>query len=98
MSLFELTAFQRDILFIIARLDQPSGQDIKAQFEDETSIEVNRGNVYPNLDTLVEINLIEKDPLDRRANCYSLTEEGISCLKQRHEWEQEQLSNIQKRI
>jgi len=98
MSLFKITAFQRDLLFIIPSLDHPTGQDIKSQFEDETATEVNRGNVYPNLDTLVEKGFVEKESLDRRANCYLLTEKGVYCLHQRHEWEQEQLSNVQQKV
>ncbi len=33
MSLFELTGFQRDLLYVIAGFDQPSGQEIKAELE-----------------------------------------------------------------
>jgi len=91
MSLFELTAFQRDLLFIAASLDQPSGQDIKEKFEVETTSEINRGNIYPNLDDLVGAGYLKKESLDRRTNCYILTQQGHNRLQQRHEWEQAQL-------
>ncbi len=92
MSLFELTAFQRDLLFITARLDQPSGQDIKKKFETETTSEINRGNIYPNLDDLVGAGYLKKESLDRRTNCYILTQRGHHRLRQRHEWEHAQLT------
>ena len=97
MSLFELTAFQRDLLFITASLEQPSGQDIKKKFEAETTSEVNRGNIYPNLDHLVEAGFLKKESLDRRANCYTLTQRGSHRLQQRHEWEQAQLTALQQK-
>jgi len=97
MSLFELTAVQRDLLFIIAECDQPSGQTIKACFEAETDTTVSEGQIYPNLDTLVEMGSVEKGQLDRRANYYMLTERGVRWLRQRQSWEQTQLRSVQVR-
>jgi len=97
MNLFKLTAFQRDLLFIIASLDQPSGQDIKKKFEDETISEINRGNIYPNLDDLVRSGHLKKESLDRRTNCYILTQQGRHRLQQRHEWEHAQLTAARQR-
>jgi len=94
MALFDRTAFQRDLLFIIASADRPSGQDIKARFEAEAATDVNRGNVYPNLDTLVEEGYVEKGRLDSRTNYYSLTEKGFHRLRQRHEWERAKLGSV----
>lgn len=94
MTLFDRTAFQRDLLFIIASEDRPSGQDIKARFEEEAETDVNRGNVYPNLDVLVNEGFVEKGRLDSRTNYYSLTEKGVSRLRQRHEWERAKLGSV----
>ena len=63
MPLFRLTGFQRDLLCVIAGLDQPSGQAIKERIEDEIETEVNHGRLYPNLDTLVENELVVKGKL-----------------------------------
>ena len=94
MTLFDQTAFQRDLLFVIANLDRPSGQDIKERIESETGSEVNRGKVNPNLDTLVEEGLVEKGRIDSRTNYYALTEKGSRCLRRRHEWEREQMEAV----
>jgi DNA-binding PadR family transcriptional regulator len=87
MSLFQLTAFQRDLLYVIASLDTPSGQGVKEKMEESTSIEINHGRLYPNLDVLVDEGLIERGDIDRRTNYYRLTESGVQALKDRREWE-----------
>lgn len=96
MTLFDRTAFQRDLLFIIASEDRPSGQDVKARFEAAAETDVNRGNVYPNLDVLVEEGFVEKGRLDSRSNYYVLTEKGERCLRRRREWERTQLEPASK--
>ncbi len=64
----DLTGFQRDLLYVIAGFDRPSGQDIKEEIEGYYSSEINHGRLYPNLDTLVNTSLVEKGQLDRRTN------------------------------
>jgi len=92
--MFELTGFQRDILYCIADTDDPYGLEIKQQLEEASSIEVNHGRLYPNLDTLVEEGLVEKKAKDDRTNLYLLTEHGINLIKQRRQWEDSKLSEI----
>jgi DNA-binding PadR family transcriptional regulator len=87
MSLFELTGFQRDLLYVIVSLDIPSGQFIRENIEQSTDTDVNHGRLYPNLDTLVDNGLVERGDLDRRTNYYQLTEFGVQALKDRREWE-----------
>ena len=87
MPLFKLTGFQRDLLYVVASLDMPSGQGIKEKMEESTNIEVNHGRLYPNLDVLVDNGLVERGDLDRRTNYYRLTESGIQALNDRREWE-----------
>jgi DNA-binding PadR family transcriptional regulator len=89
MSLFQLTGFQRDLLYTIAGLDRPSGQRIKERIQEETGSEVNHGRLYPNLDALVENGLVEKGEIDRRTNYYEISEEGIRAIRKRREWEDE---------
>jgi DNA-binding PadR family transcriptional regulator len=95
MALFDRTALQRDLLFVIASTQQPSGQDLKQRFEAETSTDLNRGNIYPNLDRLVGAEFVEKGKLDSRANYYTLTDRGSRCLLQRNEWERAQLQGVE---
>lgn len=84
--MFELTGFQRDLLYVIAGMDEPSGQEVKQQLEEYTG-EVGHGRLYPNLDTLVHRGLVEKGDIDRRTNYYALTDRGRELLVDRREWE-----------
>lgn len=83
----DLTGFQRDLLYVIAGADQPSGQDLKEEIEQYYSSEINHGRLYPNLDTVVNKELVEKGELDRRTNYYAITEDGEQALEDRGEWE-----------
>ncbi|AUV82783.1 PadR family transcriptional regulator [Salinigranum rubrum] len=95
MSLFQLTGFQRDLMFVIADLDQPSGQAIKERLEEELGIETNHGRLYPNLDTLVEEGFVERGNLDRRTNYYVLSDAGRQALVERREWEDRALRHVE---
>ncbi|SEU07495.1 PadR family transcriptional regulator, partial [Natrinema hispanicum] len=79
--------FQRDLLYVIAGADQPSGQDVKDEIEQYYSSEINHGRLYPNLDTVVNKELVEKGQLDRRTNYYAITDEGEQAIEDRYEWE-----------
>ncbi|MFC6763685.1 PadR family transcriptional regulator [Natrinema soli] len=82
-----LTGFQRDLLYVITGADQPSGQDVKEEIEEYYTAEINHGRLYPNLDTLVNDELVEKGELDRRTNYYAITEAGEQAIQDRREWE-----------
>ncbi|MFC4987638.1 MULTISPECIES: PadR family transcriptional regulator [Saliphagus] len=81
----ELTGFQRDLLYVIAGTDEPSGREIMADIDDYVE-EVTHGRLYPNLDALVECGLVEKGERDRRTNYYALTDRGERALEERREW------------
>jgi len=83
----DLTGFQRDLLYVIAGLDDPHGLAIKEELEGYYESEVNHGRLYPNLDTLVEKGLVEKGQRDRRTNFYTLTRRGERELDARQDWE-----------
>ncbi len=87
--MFELTGFQRDLLYVIAGADQPSGQDVKEEVEQYYSSEINHGRLYPNLDTLVNEEVVEKGQLDRRTNYYAISDEGQQEIEERREWEEQ---------
>ena len=84
--LFQLTGFQRDLLYVIAGQDRPSGQQIKKELEGELG-DITHGRLYPNLDTLVKNDLIKKGTHDRRTNYYEITERGLAELERRRKWE-----------
>ncbi|WP_049922405.1 helix-turn-helix transcriptional regulator [Halopiger djelfimassiliensis] len=85
----DLTGFQRDLLYVIAGADQPSGQDVKDEIETYYSADINHGRLYPNLDTLVNKELVEKGQLDRRTNYYAISENGLQEIEERREWERQ---------
>lgn len=82
----ELTAFQQNVLVILA--EEPRyGLAIKRELETYYDSEVNHGRLYPNLDDLVELGLVEKSELDKRTNQYSLTDEGYETVLDQLSWE-----------
>lgn len=89
--MFELTGFQRDLLYVIAGADRPSGQEIKERIEEDID-EVNHGRLYPNLDALVEEGLVDKGQQDRRTNYYMISESGRRVIRERREWENRHVS------
>ena len=89
--MFELTGFQRDLLYCIAGTEEPYGLGIKAELEAYGDTEVNHGRLYPNLDTLIDKGYVTKSKLDDRTNRYELTDAARSVLAERREWEAEQL-------
>jgi PadR family transcriptional regulator PadR len=91
----DLTAFQRDVLYVLAGLDEAYGLAIKAELEDYYEGDVNHGRLYPNLDELVERGYVEKGQIDRRTNSYDLTESGESALADRREWENSYLQDVE---
>ncbi len=93
MEMFELTGFQRDLLYVINGKDKPSGQTIKEELEQYVG-EINHGRLYPNLDTLVEKELVEKGQIDRRTNYYNITQRGKDLIEKRREWERQYLSAV----
>ncbi|MFC4986341.1 helix-turn-helix transcriptional regulator [Saliphagus infecundisoli] len=82
----DLTGFQRDLLYVIADIDRPSGQTIRDELDDYYTDDITHGRLYPNLDTLVTKGLVEKGELDRRTNYYELTDIGDDQLRTHHTW------------
>ncbi|MDZ7770655.1 MAG: PadR family transcriptional regulator [Woeseiaceae bacterium] len=83
----QLTAFQRDILYTVGKLDDPHGLAIKDELEAYYNSEVNHGRLYPNLDKLADQGFLSKGQKDDRTNEYQLTEQAHDAIQQRREWE-----------
>ncbi|GAB7013825.1 PadR family transcriptional regulator [Halolamina salina] len=81
----DLTAFQQNILVILSE-EAMYGLAIKRELEEFYGTEVNHGRLYPNLDDLVELGLVEKSELDKRTNQYALTEKGHEAVLDTLEW------------
>lgn len=82
----DLTGFRRDLLLIIAGLNEPKGLDICEELEKYYGTEIRHGRLYPNLDTLAENGLVAKGRHDLRTNKYELTDQGKDELKARLRW------------
>lgn len=89
---FELSGFQRDLLYVIVGSERPSGQDISRELENYT--DVGRGRLYRNLDVLVESELVKKGAKDQRANYYAITNRGGTVLRDRRAWENNYLTEL----
>ncbi|ELY93126.1 PadR family transcriptional regulator [Natrialba taiwanensis] len=85
--MYDLTGFQRDLLYVIAGQDDPHGLAIKDELEAYYETKINHGRLYPNLDTLVDKGLVEKGQKDRRTNVYSASRRGTREIEARREWE-----------
>ncbi|WP_248905131.1 PadR family transcriptional regulator [Halocatena marina] len=81
----ELSAFQRQILAVLAE-EARYGLAIKRELEAYYDQEINHGRLYPNLDDLVELGLVEKSARDRRTNEYALTEAGRDTITTQLSW------------
>lgn len=90
--MYDLTGFQRDLLYVIVGQDEPHGLAIKDELEEYYEKEIHHGRLYPNLDTLVDKGLVEKGQRDRRTNIYTLTRRGHRETEARREWEDEYVS------
>ena len=90
----DLTAFQRDILYVIASLDDPYGLGIKEGLESYYDDDVNTGRVYQNLGKLVDDEYVEKAAIDKRTNSYTLTAKATTAMDDRQSWETKQVQRI----
>ncbi|MFB6237550.1 MAG: helix-turn-helix transcriptional regulator [Halopenitus sp.] len=79
-----------DLLATIERLHTTSvqcyGLAVKEALETTYAEEINHGRLYPNLDELIELGLVEKSELDKRTNEYELTDAGRDLLVDRLQW------------
>ena len=91
----EYAAFQRDILCIIAGMDEPYGLAIKQELEEYyEEEEVNHGRLYPNLDDFAEQGVVEKGEYDKRTNRYTLTDSGQNVIEARLDWMADQIEDV----
>ncbi|WP_144906733.1 PadR family transcriptional regulator [Halobellus captivus] len=90
----DLTGFQRDILYVIAGLEEPHGLAVKNELDDYYEQEINHGRLYPNLDDLVDKGLLKKGEFDKRTNVYTVTQRGLREIEARREWEGQYLEDV----
>ncbi|ADJ16643.1 helix-turn-helix transcriptional regulator [Halalkalicoccus jeotgali] len=85
--MYDLTGFQRDLLYVVAGKNGPNGLAVKAELEEYYESEVAHSRLYQNFDRLIEKGLVEKGRSDRRANYYVLPDRGRREIDTRREWE-----------
>ncbi|WP_435079847.1 helix-turn-helix transcriptional regulator [Halococcus sp. AFM35] len=90
--MYDLTGFQRDVLYVAAGKDEPNGLAIKDALDEYYESEIHHGRLYPNLDELVDKGLIEKGQIDRRTNSYEVTQRGRREINARREWEDQYIA------
>jgi len=73
---FDLNSSKRDLLVEIYQMDQPSGQDIRGRMKAEHNEDVDHGRLYPNLNDLVDLGLLDKGEQNLRSNYYQITNDG----------------------
>ena len=82
----DLTAFQRDLLRVVAALDGAMGLDVRTEIQNRYSSSVYHSRVYQNMDSLVSMGLVSKDDLDGRTKAYRVTDRGRAMLTQTRDW------------
>ncbi len=92
--MYDLTGFQRDLLYVAAGLEKPHGLAIKTELEEFYMSDINHGRLYPNLDELVEKGLVEKGTIDRRTNYYQITDRGRRELEDRRHWQDQYVEPV----
>ena len=86
--MYSLTGLQRDVLYVVAGLEEPHGLASKAGLDTYYPPEIYQGGLYPNLDTLVEEGLVGKASHNDRTNAHTVTERGKLVIADRRAWEQ----------
>ncbi|NGM70542.1 helix-turn-helix transcriptional regulator [Natronolimnobius sp. AArcel1] len=92
--MYDLTKFQRDLLYVIASQDKPHGLAIKDELEKYYEKDIHHGRLYPNLDIVVEKGLVEKGKADKRTNYYTITARGHRELEARRDWEDQYIDTL----
>lgn len=77
----DLTQFQLEICYALAADGKQHGLGIKEALEERYDETVHHGRLYPNLDDLVGLDLVEKGKIDKRTNSYQLADAGKDLLR-----------------
>lgn len=89
-QLESLTAFQLDVLYILANISDETtatGVIILDELNSISPGSVSKGRLYQNLRSLVSAGHIDKMPVDGRTNAYQLTEDTHEALYDRCTWQ-----------
>lgn len=87
MTVHELSALQRDLLFVIAGTGPASGQALKSELTRAQDVELLPGVLYSNLDELADAGFVAKGEQDGRTNRYTVTDAGREALRDLLRWQ-----------
>lgn len=90
----ELTALQRDILFVLAGLGRPAGVDIERELNEYYSSGVGNSRLYQSLNQLVDKGFVDKGAKNARTNEYQLSEKGEQWLNDHFSWRRQYYSQM----
>lgn len=76
----DLTGFKRDLLRVLAELEDPNGLELEAALTPYYP-NITHARVYQNLDQLADHGLITKSSVTNRENAYTLTDDGETHLE-----------------
>jgi DNA-binding PadR family transcriptional regulator len=83
-SLPDLSRFQLEVLYELYE-NADYGLRVKELLSEYFETEVNHGRLYPNLDELAEMGLVDKSKADGRTNRYALTSDGRAVVEADHD-------------
>lgn len=83
-----LTALQWDMLWTLSKHDSLKGVGVRQELVEYYGEDVSYGEVYPNLDALVDLGLVVRGEGDHHTNRFELTEEGRRTLARRQIWQE----------
>jgi PadR family transcriptional regulator PadR len=90
----DLNGFQRDILYAVPGLEEPSGLEVIEAIEESYETEITSSRFYVNVQPLEDMGLVGDSSREgSRDNSYFLTDRGRRELQARREWEDEFLEN-----
>lgn len=91
----ELSALQRDLLFVVAGVGPASGQAIKSELKQSQDTDLLSGVLYSNLDELADAELVEKRQRDGRTNEYVVTDDGRQALRDLLCWQHDYVDALE---
>lgn len=89
----DLTKFQVRCLATVAHQDR-YGLGIKREVETYYGEKQNHGRLFPNLDELTDLGLVEKGKRDERTNNYAILPKGRAVLEYELGWLEEQITGV----
>lgn len=84
----DLSTLQWDVLWTLSKRGARKGIAIRQELVDYYGEDVTYGEVYPNLDALVDFELIAEQDGGGRTRTYELTEKGRRTLARRQIWQE----------